>query len=95
MQFDFTRSSGSGVSGYLAFTPPTTTTSGSSSGARPLLLVTDAGHDAVHVVDVVGRTHAGYLASPGSIAGPRGPGRGGEWGLAPGGRQRVEEGRQR
>jgi hypothetical protein len=26
----------------------------------------------VHVVDVVGRTHAGYLAPPGSIAGPRG-----------------------
>jgi DNA-binding beta-propeller fold protein YncE len=58
-------------SGYLAFTPPvaTTTTAGLS---RPLLLVTDAGHDAVHLVDVVGRSHAGYLASPGSIAGPRG-----------------------
>ncbi len=26
----------------------------------------------MHVVDVVGRTHAGYLATPGSIAGPRG-----------------------
>ncbi len=61
-------------SGYLAFTPPTTTATrdGSSSSARPLLLVTDAGHDAVHVVDVVGGSHAGYLASPGSIAGPRG-----------------------
>jgi hypothetical protein len=69
MQFKF-----NGVSGYLAFTPPTTTTfSGSSSSStRPLLLVTDAGHDAVHVVDMVGRSHAGYLASPGSIAGPRG-----------------------
>ena len=72
MQFNC--SSGDGSSGYLAFTPPTTTTttSGSSSSARPLLLVTDAGHDAVHVVDVVGGSHAGYLASPGSIAGPRG-----------------------
>ncbi len=72
MQFDFY--SGDGVSGYLAFTPSTTTTtSGSnSSGARPLLLVTDHGHDAVHVVDVVGGSHAGYVASPGSIAGPRG-----------------------
>ena len=57
-------------SGYLAFT--TTTTSGSSSSARPLLLVTDAGHLAVHLVDVVGGTHAGYVAAPGSIAGPRG-----------------------
>ncbi len=58
-----------GCSGYLAFTPPTRSP---SSSARPLLLVTDAGHDAVHLVDVVGRSHAGYLASPGSIAGPRG-----------------------
>jgi hypothetical protein len=61
------------TTGYLAFTPPTTTTTcGSSSGGQPLLLVTDARHDAVHVVDVVGRTHVGYLASPGSVAGPRG-----------------------
>jgi DNA-binding beta-propeller fold protein YncE len=37
-----------------------------------LLLVTDAGHDAVRLVDVVARTHAGYVAPPGSIAGPRG-----------------------
>jgi hypothetical protein len=71
MQFKFRDGPGSG-SGYLAFTPPTTSASGSRSGARPLLLVTDAGHDAVHLVDVVGRTHAGYVASPGSIAGPRG-----------------------
>ncbi len=56
--------------GCLAFTPPTATTSVAS--ARPLLLVTDAGHDAVHLVDVVGRSHAGYVAPPGSIAGPRG-----------------------
>ncbi len=71
MQFDF--SSGAGYSGYLAFTPPATTVSGSSSSsARPLLLVTDAGANAVHVVDVVVRSHMGYLASPGSISGPRG-----------------------
>jgi hypothetical protein len=60
-------------SGRMAFTPSTTaTTSGSGSSAHPLLLVTDAGHDAVHLVDVVGESHAGYLASPGSIVGPRG-----------------------
>ncbi len=73
MQFKFEDGGPGYYSGYLAFTPPvaaaTTTT---ASLARPLLLVTDAGHDAVHLVDVVGRTHAGYLASPGSIAGPRG-----------------------
>ncbi len=69
MQFKF--SCGSGTSGFLVFAPSTTTT-GDGSVARPLLLVTDAGHDAVHLVDVVGQTHAGYLASPGSIAGPRG-----------------------
>jgi hypothetical protein len=73
MQFKFEDDAGDYGSGYLAFTPPTnTTTSGSSTSSRPLLLVTDHGHDAVHVVDVVGRSHAGYLASPGSIAGPRG-----------------------
>ncbi len=69
MQFDL------GDSGYLAFTPPgapSSTTRSDGSSARPLLLVTDAGHDTVHVVDVVDRTHAGYLAAPGSIAGPRG-----------------------
>jgi hypothetical protein len=56
--------------GRLAFLPATS--SGSSTNARTLLLVTDAGADAVHVVDVVRRTHAGYVAPPGSIAGPRG-----------------------
>ena len=71
MQFKFV-CNGYG-SGYLAFTPPpnTTTTSDRSSSVHPLLLVTDHGHDAVHVVDVVSRGHVGHLASPGSIAGPR------------------------
>ncbi len=69
MRFKF--EDGTGYSGYLAFTPPTTASRDSDS-THPLLLVTDHGHDAVHVVDVVGRTHAGYVASPGSIAGPRG-----------------------
>jgi hypothetical protein len=64
MQFTFW--DGSCHSGYLAFTPTTT------SSTCFLLLVTDTGADAVHVVDVVGRTHEGYLAPPGSILGPRG-----------------------
>ena len=51
------------ASGLLAFT---------SAKSPPLLLVSDAGHDAVHIVDVVSQTHVGYVASPGSIAGPRG-----------------------
>jgi hypothetical protein len=72
LQFEFSQGGG-----YLAFISPTTTTtsgisSSSSAHPGPLLLVTDAGLDAVHLVDVVGRTHAGYLASPGSIAGPLG-----------------------
>jgi hypothetical protein len=50
-------------SGWMAFTGPATSR---------LLLVTDAGHDAVHVIDVAGREHAGYVAAPGTIAGPRG-----------------------
>jgi hypothetical protein len=70
MQFKFMDAYG-WSSGYLAFASPSTAAS-SSSSARALLLVTDAGHDAVHLVDVVSRRHAGYLAPPGSIAGPRG-----------------------
>ncbi len=61
MQFDFW--SGDGYSGWMAFTGPATSR---------LLLLTDAGHDAVHVIDVVGRNHVGYVAAPGTIAGPRG-----------------------
>ena len=48
-----------GYSGFLAF-------------ASRLLLVTDCGHDTVHMVDVASRAHVGYLAAPGSITGPRG-----------------------
>ena len=63
MRFRF-MDSASSVSGYLAFT-------GSTAAAR-YLLVTDAGHDAVHVIDVVHGTHVGYVAAPGTISGPRG-----------------------
>jgi hypothetical protein len=59
MRFRFQDGSGSSESGRMAAT------------AR-LLLVTDAGHDAVHVIDIVGRAHVGYVAAPGTIAGPRG-----------------------
>jgi hypothetical protein len=58
MRFKF-----AGYSGWMAFTGPATSR---------LLLLTDAGHDAVHVIDVAGRVHAGYVAAPGTIAGPRG-----------------------
>ena len=67
MQFDF--QSGDGLSGFLAFTPPPLT---ATPGSPHRLLVTDHGHNTVHVVDVVNRAHAGYLAAPGSIAGPHG-----------------------
>jgi hypothetical protein len=50
-------------SGCMAFMGPATSR---------LLLVTDAGHGAVHVIDVAGRVHVGYVAAPGTIAGPRG-----------------------
>jgi hypothetical protein len=50
-------------SGWMTFTGPATSR---------LLLLTDAGHDAVHVIDVAGRVHVGYVAAPGTIAGPRG-----------------------
>jgi hypothetical protein len=51
--------------GFLAFTDPV-------SGLGPLLLVSDFGNDAVHVIDVDARVHAGYVAAPGRVAGPRG-----------------------
>jgi hypothetical protein len=61
MRFTFYDASSS--SGWMAFTGPATSR---------LLVVTDAGNDAVHVIDVVGRVHVGYVAAPGTIAGPRG-----------------------
>jgi hypothetical protein len=65
MQFSFPEGSGN-LARPLAVTAPILT-------SRSLLLATgDAGADAVHIVDMVGRGHAGYVASPGSIAGPRG-----------------------
>ncbi len=60
MQFKFFDGS---YSGWMAFTGPATSR---------LLVVADAGHDAVHVIDVAGRVHVGYVAAPGTIAGPRG-----------------------
>ncbi len=68
MRFKFVSGAGArsrarGGSGYLAFTGPVT--------AR-LLLLTDAGHYAVHVIDVAGQAHVGYVAAPGTIAGPLG-----------------------
>jgi hypothetical protein len=50
-------------SGYLAFMGPP---------SRRLLLVTDVGRSAVHIIDVVGKTHEGYVAPPGTLRGPRG-----------------------
>ncbi len=61
MQFKFVYKAYS--SGWMAFTGPATVR---------LLVVTDAGHHAVHVIDVAGRVHVGYVAAPGAIAGPRG-----------------------
>jgi hypothetical protein len=61
MQFRFYDASG--PSGGMAFTGP---------ASSRLLVVADAGHDAVHVIDVVGRVHVGYVAVPGAIDGPRG-----------------------
>jgi DNA-binding beta-propeller fold protein YncE len=55
--------SGVGRSGYLAFLGP---------AEDHRLLVTDAGNDAVHVVDVAGQRHVGYLAAPEAIRWPRG-----------------------
>jgi hypothetical protein len=52
-------------SGFLAFTA-------SGPPIARLLLASDSGIDTVHVIDVVGRVHVGYVAAPGSIPGPRG-----------------------
>jgi hypothetical protein len=50
-------------SGCMAFT---------DGGETTLLLVTDAGQGAVHVIDVVRGTHLGYVAAPGTIVSPQG-----------------------
>ncbi len=47
----------------MAFTGPATSR---------FLLLTDAGHNAVHAIDVAGLVHAGYVAAPDTISGPRG-----------------------
>jgi len=52
-------------SGYLAFSVP-------SDLSRPLVVLSDAGHDAVHLLDVLDKRHLGYVATPKSISGPRG-----------------------
>jgi hypothetical protein len=57
MQFHFTE-----PDGRMAFCAATPS----------LVLVTDNGQDVVHVLDVVHRTHEGYLCPPGTISGPRG-----------------------
>ena len=63
MQFEFCSNSG-----FVAFTRA------GPACLRPLLVVTDgcmdATNSAVHVIDVVGRTHVGYVAAPGSIEDP-------------------------
>jgi hypothetical protein len=66
MQFKFSDEAYNG-SGYLALTA-----SNGSASSPLLLLVTDAGNDAVHVIDVVAKVHVGYVAAPGSITRPRG-----------------------
>jgi hypothetical protein len=50
-------------SGWMVFQGP---------NASRLLVVTDAGHDAVHCIDVIKRVHVGYVAARGTIRGPRG-----------------------
>jgi hypothetical protein len=49
-----------GMSGRMAFTDP--------SGGPPLLLLADHGSDAVHIIDVVARCHAGYVGGPGAVS---------------------------
>jgi hypothetical protein len=61
--------------GCLAFLPALAPVPGPGEAGRahgPLLVVTDAGADAVHLVDVRRRAHAGYVAPPGSIMRPGG-----------------------
>jgi hypothetical protein len=63
MQFKFLSSTFVSTSGWMTFT-----------GTAPSrhLLVTDDGHEAVHVIDVFRKVHMGYVAAPGTISHPRG-----------------------
>jgi len=62
MQFNFGNGDGN-QSGWVAF----------ACGPEHHLLLTDAGKDAVHVIDVVARAHVGYVGGGlGCIPGPRG-----------------------
>ena len=60
MEFEFGCFYYDGQTGHMAFTD------------GRLLLVTDAGQGAVHVIDVVHGAHVGYVAAPGSLSGARG-----------------------
>jgi hypothetical protein len=62
-KFNFCATSFFCSSGWMAFT---------GLVDSRLLVVSDAGHRAVHVIDVVGRMHVGHVAAPGTLPGPRG-----------------------
>lgn len=68
MNFEFSHAheTWSSNSGFLSFTPCL------RSAPRVFLLVTAAAQDTVHVIDVVGQRHAGYLFCLGAIPSPRG-----------------------
>ena len=64
LRFQFMNDCGM-YSGCMAFT-------GSTAASRPVVLVvTDAGNRAVHVIDVVHGRHVGYVVAPGGISNPR------------------------
>jgi len=60
---------GGGTSGRMVFTEGT---EGATADTKPLLLVTDAGHDSVHVLDVVTGRALGFVGGAGGLPGPRG-----------------------
>ena len=70
------------ASGWMAFTGP---------ASSRLLLVTDAGYDVVHVIDVVRRVRVGHVAAPGAIPGPRGAAATGRGSLVAVGSWRLKE----
>lgn len=61
-----TGQTGMRVSGQLAFTE-----AGDRATER-LLIVTDSGNNAVHVIDVIARVHVGHVAAPRTIEAPKG-----------------------